>query len=460
MTGLRVLLVAPSHPAVAAPHAPGGRWTPAGAPEPGALARHVAGLARELARCGHEVTVAVPAPGGTAGRTRADGVTVYRLPATAARLAVRPGVPAAPVPDPELRRGLARVLHAERPQVVHAHGAGYASAAGPARQARVPLVLTLHDHGQVCPTRRLTRPDGRDCAGPSLPACMSCAGGWHGPVTGAALALAHRAARPTQHSGLSYVVAVSTDVARRGRLVDGTVPWSVVPDFVPADQLAGTDRPGTGAGDDPDLPAGPFLLYAGGGHHDDGYDTLLAAYHRLPGPGRPPLLCVGAGTGAVPLPAGVRAVGPWPWQRVLAAMRRCTLAVVPGRWPDPCPATVLAAMAAGRPVLATRTGGVPDLVLPGRTGLLVEPGDAPALAAALAGLLADPVRARALGAAGRRRVVDFTDRAVAGRLVALYRRLAGLPAPAAAAAMPAAATGPVPWSGPATGRPVPQRAAR
>jgi glycosyltransferase involved in cell wall biosynthesis len=68
------------------------------------------------------------------------------------------------------------------------------------------------------------------------------------------------------------------------------------------------------------------------------------------------------------------------------------------------PLSVLEAMAAGLPVVASAVGGVPESVADGATGLLVPPGDAAALAAALEQLLADSALRRRLGAAGRERV--------------------------------------------------------
>lgn len=67
------------------------------------------------------------------------------------------------------------------------------------------------------------------------------------------------------------------------------------------------------------------------------------------------------------------------------------------------PLAVMEAMAAGLPVVATRVGGVPDLVVHGETGWLVPPRDAQALAAQAALLLEQPAHARAMGAAARRR---------------------------------------------------------
>jgi glycosyltransferase involved in cell wall biosynthesis len=73
------------------------------------------------------------------------------------------------------------------------------------------------------------------------------------------------------------------------------------------------------------------------------------------------------------------------------------------------PVSVLEAMAAGLPVVASRVGGVPEQVSDGQTGLLVEPGDPNALAAALARLIAEPSLRRRLGAAGRARAEQAFD---------------------------------------------------
>jgi phosphatidyl-myo-inositol dimannoside synthase len=77
----------------------------------------------------------------------------------------------------------------------------------------------------------------------------------------------------------------------------------------------------------------------------------------------------------------------------------------------------LEAMAAGLPVVACHAAAIPEVVLDGRTGLLVPPRDPAALAAALVALLADRERAAALGAEGRRRVAEFTAERVARRFL-------------------------------------------
>jgi len=65
---------------------------------------------------------------------------------------------------------------------------------------------------------------------------------------------------------------------------------------------------------------------------------------------------------------------------------------------------VLQAGAAGLPVVGTRAGGVPEIIEDGRTGLLCPPGDAGALATALASILSNPEAARAMGGRARERI--------------------------------------------------------
>lgn len=88
---------------------------------------------------------------------------------------------------------------------------------------------------------------------------------------------------------------------------------------------------------------------------------------------------------------------------VPALLRASTVAVMPSL-NEALSNSLLEAMAAGTPVVATRVGGTPEAVVHGETGVLVPPDDVPALAVALGRLLDDPATATAFGAAARRRV--------------------------------------------------------
>jgi glycosyltransferase involved in cell wall biosynthesis len=88
------------------------------------------------------------------------------------------------------------------------------------------------------------------------------------------------------------------------------------------------------------------------------------------------------------------------------------------------PLSILEAMAAGKPVVATAIGGNDEAVVDGATGLLVPPGDPRALADAIRALLRDPERRRRLGEAGRRRAeAEFSAPEMVRRVAAVYDEL-------------------------------------
>lgn len=107
-------------------------------------------------------------------------------------------------------------------------------------------------------------------------------------------------------------------------------------------------------------------------------------------------------------------------------LARCWLFCLPSH-AEGLPMAMLEAMAAARPVLASRVGAVPEAVRDGVDGLLVPPCDAGALAAALACLLGDPALHARLAQAARMRIErEYSTEVVCGRLAALYRQLADL----------------------------------
>lgn len=104
-------------------------------------------------------------------------------------------------------------------------------------------------------------------------------------------------------------------------------------------------------------------------------------------------------------PAGLESVVEFPGRVAdkWAFMSACRVGVVPSLGSEAVSRAALEWMSLGRPVIASRVGGLPDIVEDGVTGLLVPPGDPAALAEALGALLGDPRKAEAFGRNGRAR---------------------------------------------------------
>jgi glycogen(starch) synthase len=179
----------------------------------------------------------------------------------------------------------------------------------------------------------------------------------------------------------------------------------------------------------------PVLLCLGRLVPEKGFDVALEAMAllvgRFPGlrmvvvgdgPAREPLAVQAAGLGLADAVEFVGWVSP---DDVFAAINRATVALMPSRT-EAFSNAVVQAQLMGRPVVASRVGGMPEAVLDGCTGRLVEADDAGALAAATGELLADPPATRRMGLAARRRVLEDFDfqRHVVDGYDALYRRLA------------------------------------
>jgi glycosyltransferase involved in cell wall biosynthesis len=91
---------------------------------------------------------------------------------------------------------------------------------------------------------------------------------------------------------------------------------------------------------------------------------------------------------------------------------------------EPFGQVIIEGMAAGKPVVATNGGGVPEIVEDGRTGILVPMSDVQAMAEAISQILSDPVEARAMGIRARQRVADhFTLQQTARRVEAVYEEV-------------------------------------
>jgi len=218
--------------------------------------------------------------------------------------------------------------------------------------------------------------------------------------------------------------ALAHEVTRRWRLAPDRV--EVVPNPVDSDLFVPGER----------APDPACILVAGRVERMKGQDVLIealpairravpSAHVRLVGADGGSAAALAARAGALGLdPSAVVFEGALAREELPAVYASAAVCVVPSRF-EAFGYTCVEAMACGRPVVASRVGGLAEIVEHEREGLLVAPEDPDALAAAVIRLLGDPDLGRRLGAAARSGVLErFGAPAVAVRSAAAYAEIA------------------------------------
>ena len=182
-------------------------------------------------------------------------------------------------------------------------------------------------------------------------------------------------------------------------------------------------------------PRRPAVVFVGRITRQKGLPVLLRAAARLD-PATQLVLCAGQPdtdglaaevtglvTGLQAARSGVIWLARLPNRAVIQLLTHATVFACPSLY-EPLGIVNLEAMACGTAVVASRVGGIPEVVVDGDTGLLVPPGDPAALADALNVLVHDPDLAVAMGSRGRKRALaDFGWAAIAAQTAALYAEL-------------------------------------
>lgn len=388
-------------------------------------------LARALRERGHRPIVARPREGlRGAILTEYDGLPVHELgfSARGGSIPFVRGINRQERFWPRFARFLADLAGREGADLIHGqHLLSIPAAVGAGQTLGLPTVATVRDYWPTCPigTRLQRCPETAHCAPACQVCCLSRDRAPLRPLVRAALPYVSANLRRRQRALLAAdrTVAVSTyvaDVLRAG--VPGLEPV-VIPNFI--DLRAVQPRAeGETRGGAPDPR--PFVLYAGKLEPHKGADLLPAALAAVPGAR---LVIAGDGPLAgqvarecAALGVVVELRGERPNDEVLALMRAADALIFPARWEEPLTRTLLEAGSVGLPAVALATGGTPDIIRDGETGLLAaEPAG---LGPALATLLADPARRARMSAAARAHIAaNFAEAVVVPRVEALYRAL-------------------------------------
>jgi glycosyltransferase involved in cell wall biosynthesis len=393
-------------------------------PNMGGEEQHVRTLSHALAQRGHSVAVATLWHEGLAVYDLDGEVRVHRVRSTLGRASLlfsdQARHHATPFPDPETTLGVKRVVEQERPEIVHAHNWLLHSFLPLKKWSGAKFVVTLHDYSLVCAQKRLMYRDVTPCSGPALGKCVGCAIEHYGAAKGLTTVAGNWASGLVERRAVDLFLAVSRATAAGNGLVGSGLPYQVIPNFL----LEGLDstRPDTSSYLD-QLPKEEFLLFVGDVVPDKGVNTLLDAYAGLEG--APPLVLIGRTSEQSPksLPPNARVLSSWPHDAVMQAWRRSMVGLLPSQVPETFGLVVLEAMSAGRPVIASRSGGLSEVVVDGETGFLVPPGEVEALRRAIERLLADAGLRERMGEAARVRAAEFRASEVVPRVEQAYADL-------------------------------------
>lgn len=316
-------------------------------------------------------------------------------------------------------RRVAELLRAAKPDLMHCHNiyAGLTPAILDAAAANgVPTVLTLHDYKLACPSYLLLR-RGKACdacVGRSFLNCLARRCHKESWIASAVTTFESTFNERTGKWSRAHLYVCPSRFLRSVMLRHGLPEEKLrhVPNGIDLEQWpAGSDGEG-------------YALYVGRLSPEKDVETLVRASIGV----QLPVRVVGEGpdaerleTLASALGADVRFEGQKSAAELQALLRGAAFLVVPSVASENAPMTIIEAMASGKPVIATRIGGIPELVEDGVTGLLVPPGGVEQLREAMRGLAAAATRRREMGRAARARAeAEFSLRVHADRLLALY----------------------------------------
>jgi glycosyltransferase involved in cell wall biosynthesis len=322
------------------------------------------------------------------------------------------------VHSPEAVKNITRLIRDEKPDILHCHNIYHQltpSIINAAARLQTPVVLTLHDYKPVCPVYTQLR-NGQPCTECSNGRFESllkyrCAGSIGQSALLWAEARYHAAIRSYHHVDRFIAPSRFMREAIVRRFGEGRVVH--IPNGIDVSRIDPTDD------DD------GYVLFLGRLSKEKGVETLLRAHAADNAAWR----LVIAGTG--PLLDQLRSqyplaefTGHLSGDALKARVRGASLVVVPSEWHENSPISILEAMAYAKPVVASRIGGIPELVRHGRTGLLFEPKDTRELCGHIKTLLEDSNLRVRLGREARRTVeTEYSNQKHGAALLSLYESL-------------------------------------
>jgi glycosyltransferase involved in cell wall biosynthesis len=386
-----------------------------------AVPSHVQSLSKQLLARGHKVVICTGDYPGLPRYEEENGIKIFRMEGLFQKIPFLYKDPLFKAPPPTndwlITKKLSRVIVKERPDILHAHGWIIHSALSPKKAFQLPLVSTLHDYFILCSKGTLVKRAGGNCTEPLTLRCVDCVRPLCGVVKSLAVYVATRLNKD-KLKAVDKFIAISSYEREVYTKFSGLSNKNieVIHNFYAAKPIAPVTV-------NHNLPE-DFFLFVGRLTPDKGIDILIEAYRKLNS--RTNLVLLGARQYPYNYESehGILVMADARQEVLLAAYRNCRFTVFPSIWQEPFGMVTLEAMSYKKAIIATRIGGLPDIVIDGETGILVPPGDAEALARAIKYLLENPEVAENMGHKGYERWQRyFTPEVIVPKVEQLYQSL-------------------------------------
>ena len=321
------------------------------------------------------------------------------------------------MPDPLTVRAIGSAMKDFHPDIVHSHHGWLTYSAVCSRKARgVPLITTLHGHELICPTSILLRNDCV-CEAPFTLGCIGCRKQGFGLLKMLTVSMGIKLNKSRMRS-VDKFIAVSTLVKKvhSQHLGLDESKFVVIPNFYKPERIEQSKS-------ELQLPD-DFILFVGDLAAYKGVDVLLRAYQMVNTEAKLVLIGKKHPSSSYSGSERILIIENAPHDLVMEAWQACRFGVVPSICPETGPIVALEAMSKEKAIIASGIGGPVDIVEHEKTGILLPPGDAHALAEAMQKLLDDEQLAARMGSLGCQRLEEtFSPDAVVPQIEELYSQL-------------------------------------
>lgn len=326
----------------------------------------------------------------------------------------------------EAKKQVAQLLSKENIDIAHFHIFQHQispSVFGPLRKKNIPCILTLHDLKPICPNYKMYVNNHvcEDCKGQRFYNCFK-----NRCTKGSALGSMINTIEMYFHYAMGYYKNVDRYIAvskfYRNKMIEfgfAEDKISYLPNYIDAGNY------------DPTVTEKGYVLYFGRLSEEKGVSVLLDAARITP---EIPFYIVGTG----PLKAELKKMaqdkgldnvhfcGFKTGKELRHLLSEATCVVVPSEWYENCPMTVLEAFAAGKPVIGSDIGGIPELIKKDVDGFTFQPGNAQELAGKIQWIWENRSKAREMGMEGRKKVKEhFNAEAHYDGLISIYNSVLG-----------------------------------